>query len=211
MNDGENTAGKHRQTCNATMPVANRCWKFYVEGAIDPPAPTFFNPAGHMLFTIRCGFQQLVLKTNGIAAAFLWFLPAVKPHDFPTTVSGWQAFRLAACAIWPCEGLQFDTVQQKELAGVSLITTLLFVLCSTWLALRGSQSLRRWSAWDAAAAFVFNMHWIVIFGPQRSQLAVGYFVWLSSFLLLAIGLFVSSRSFLGSKQLGETGQIRGRQ
>ena len=33
-------------------------------------------------------------------------------------------------------------------------------------------------------------------GSQRSQLAVGYFVWLLSFLLLAVGLFVSSRIVL---------------
>ena len=124
-----------------------------------------------------------------------WFLPAVTPQDFQA-VAGWQAFRLAACAIWPCEKVEFQTPHHAVLATVSVTTTLVFVLCSPWVVLRGTQALRRWSAWVATAAFVLNMHWIVTFGPQRSQLAVGYFVWLLSFLLLAIGLFVSSRIVL---------------
>ena len=130
-----------------------------------------------------------------------WFLPTVTPEDFQA-VAGWQAFRLAACEIWPCGDTQFQTVHHAVLATVSTTTTLLFVLCSPWVVLRGSQSLRRWSAWVATAAFVFNMHWIVTFGPHRSQLAVGYFVWLLSFLLLAIGLFVSSSIVLRHRAVG---------
>ena len=130
-----------------------------------------------------------------------WFLPVVKPYDFHEALPGWQAFRFAACAIWPC-GAEFQTVYHAVLATVSTITALLFVLCSPWVVLRGSQSLRQWSAWVAAAAFVSNMHWIVTFGPQRSELAVGYFVWLLSFLLLAIGLFVSSRIVLRQRAVG---------
>lgn len=128
-----------------------------------------------------------------ILHAAAWFLPTVKAQDFRPPVPGWKATRLAACAIWPCGGVQFQTLHHAVLSTVSVATTLFFVLCSPWVVLRGSPSVRRWSAWVAAAAFIFNMHWIVIFGPQRSQLAVGYFVWLLSFLLLAIGLFLSSR------------------
>jgi len=43
------------------------------------------------------------------------------------------------------------------------------------------------------AAFLLNMHWIVTFGEQRSALAIGYFLWLLSFFLLAVGLLVSVR------------------
>ena len=131
-----------------------------------------------------------------ILHAAAWFLPTLKAQDFRPPVPGWKATRLAACAIWPCGDVQFQTVHNAVLSTVSVATTLFFVLCSPWVVLRGSQSLRRWSAWVAAVAFVFNMHWIVDFGPQRSQLAVGYFVWLLSFLLLAVGLFVSSRIVL---------------
>jgi len=72
---------------------------------------------------------------------------------------------------------------------VSVLATLFFVLCSPWVVLRGSRSVRKFSAWAAAAFFVFNTHWIVIFGSERSQLTIGYFVWWFSFFLLAIGLF----------------------
>jgi hypothetical protein len=72
-----------------------------------------------------------------------------------------------------------------------MVTTLFFVLWSPWVVLRGSQSLRRFSAWAAATAFVVNIHWIFIFGSARSELAIGFFLWWFSFLLLAIGLFMS--------------------
>jgi hypothetical protein len=122
-----------------------------------------------------------------------WFLPAVKPQqDFTKPIPGWKAFRLAACGAIPCDGVEFQTRHHAVLAGASAITNLIF-LCSPWLILRGSQSLRRWSVWIAVAAFLLNMHWIVTFGDQRSALAIGYFIWLLSFFLLAVGLFVSVR------------------
>jgi hypothetical protein len=141
----------------------------------------------------------LLISTAWILHAAAWFLPVLKGQDFRPPTVGWKAFRLAACAIWPCKGVQFETVHHEVLATVSVVTTLLFVLCSPWIVMLGPRSLRRLSAWVSAAAFVFNMHWIVIFGPQWSQLTVGYFAWLFSFLLLAVGLFVSSRIVLGQR------------
>jgi hypothetical protein len=134
-----------------------------------------------------------LILTAWVVHAAAWFLPTLRAQDFHPAVRGWTATRLAACAIWPYGLVQFKTVYSAELATVSVATTLFFVLCSPWVALRGSRSVQRWSAWVAAAAFIFNMHWIIIFGPQRSQLAVGYFLWLLSFFLLAVGLFISSR------------------
>jgi hypothetical protein len=118
-----------------------------------------------------------------------WFLPVVKAQDIRGAIVGWRAFRLAACGVWPCEGVEFQGAIYAVLATISVITTLLFLLCSPWIVLRGSRTVQKSSAWLAAAAFVFNAHWIVIFGAQRSLLTIGYFLWWSSFLLLAIGLF----------------------
>lgn len=50
-------------------------------------------------------------------------------------------------------------------------------------------------------AILVDMQISNAFGPQRSQLAVGYFVWLLSFLLLAVGLFVSSRIVLRQRAI----------
>jgi hypothetical protein len=120
-----------------------------------------------------------------------WFLPVVKANDVHPFFPGWKAFRYAACGVWPCEGIKFQTLHHAVLATISVLTTLFFIFCSLWFVLRGSGSLRRPFAWAAAAAFAFNTHWIVIFGSDRSALTIGYFLWLSSFLFLALGLFLS--------------------
>ena len=148
---------------------------------------------------------SLLILTAWIVHVASWFLTALEVQEIHASVAGWKAFRLAACAIWPCEGVQFQTPGHAVLATLSVITTLFFVLCSPWVVFRGSRLLRRRSAWVAAAAFIFNTHWIITFGPQRSQLEIGYFLWLLSFPLLAIGLFVSSKLVVtASQQLDET-------
>lgn len=47
------------------------------------------------------------------------------------------------------------------------------------------------TAGAAAAAFVVNAHWYVLYGSDRSDLRNGYFLWWLSFALPAIGLFDS--------------------
>ena len=89
-----------------------------------------------------------------------WFLPVLKAQDYHEVVPGWRAFRLAACAIWPCEGMQFETLHHAVLATISVITTLFFLLCSPLVVLRESRVLQKSVAWAAAAAFAVNTHWI---------------------------------------------------
>ena len=120
-----------------------------------------------------------------------WFLPVLNATDVHPVVPGWRAFRYAACGVWPCEGMEFQTLHHAVLATLSVLMTALFLFCSLWIALRGARSLRRPFAWIATAGFALNTHWIVIFGSERSTLTIGYFVWLSSFLFLALGLFLS--------------------
>jgi hypothetical protein len=71
------------------------------------------------------------------------------------------------------------------LAIVSVLTSLLFVIGSPWVILRGTRALRRFSALAAAIAFVFNAHW----NGWDLGLGIGYFFWWSSFGVLAAGLF----------------------
>jgi hypothetical protein len=134
-----------------------------------------------------------------VAAAFLvhgvaWLLPVVKegvtlPHGLP----GWEAFRVAACTVWPYEGFTIDEWYNIALATISAATTLLFVLGSGWVVAFGSRGLRRASAWIAASAFILNAHWVIRFGSDRMHLKIGYFLWWFSFILLALGLFGLSR------------------
>ena len=84
------------------------------------------------------------------------------------------------------------------LAGLSTLsaaTTLLFIVGSPLVVWRGSRSVQKTSAWVAAAAFVVNSHWYVLFGSDRKGLSIGYFFWWVSFGLLAVGLFGLSKEF----------------
>ena len=122
--------------------------------------------------------------------AAAWFLPVEKdgvtlPHGLP----GWQAFRVAACAVWPYEGITIDPWYNSVLSTMSAVTTALFVLGAWWVVVTQSRRFCRVSAWIAACAFVVNAHWFLRFGSDRFDLRIGYFLWWASFLLLAIGLF----------------------
>jgi hypothetical protein len=131
-----------------------------------------------------------------IAGAWLlqvvaWFLPVVKEGvTFPQGLPGSQAFRVAACAVWPYEGWSIEGWYNAVLSTVSAVTTVLFLLGSIWIILRGSRRLRHASAWIAASAFVVNAHWCVRIGSNRIPgLRIGYFLWWLPFMLLALGLF----------------------
>jgi len=132
-----------------------------------------------------------------IAAAWLlhtasWFLPAVKgilgsrlDHSIP----GWSVFLSETCALRPCEGTSVDPWYGTAISVIGVITTVFFVLVSPWIVWRASRKLRRAAALVAAGAFVVNSQWYVFYVPDRSDLGIGYFLWCSSFALLAIGLF----------------------
>jgi hypothetical protein len=152
---------------------------------------------------------NLLILAAWIVHVASWFLPVTKVPDLNAPVPGWKAFRLAACGVWPCEGIQFQSILHKVLATTSVMTTLffilcsLFILCSPWVVLRGSAKGLRFAASAAAAAFIFNIHWIVIFASVGAKLTIGYFLWWFSFLLLAIGLFrlpeIKKRELLPSR------------
>ena len=142
-----------------------------------------------------------------IGAAWLlhvaaWFLPVVKEGvTLPDGLPGWQAFRVAASALWPLPDVTIDAWYKTVLFTISAVTTALFIPGSVWAVSSGSRALRRVSAWVATCAFVVNAHWYVLYGSSaRSDLWIGYFVWWWSFLLLALGLFGLSRREAGERK-----------
>jgi hypothetical protein len=138
---------------------------------------------------------HLLISCAWVFHAAAWFLPVVSGGvTLPKGLPGWEAFRWAFSAVWPFEGGQFDTWYYAALATLCAATTLLFIFGSPWVVWRGSRSLWRASAWAAATAFVVNAHWYVLYGSDRSDLRIGYFLWWLSFALLAIGLFGLLRS-----------------
>lgn len=133
---------------------------------------------------------HLLIAAALFVHAVAWFLPVEGDGvRFPNGLPGWQAFRVAAEAVWPYEGWRIDGWYNVVLSTISAATTVLFVLGSVWAVALRSRRLRRVSAWTAACGFIVNSHWVLRFGADRFDLRIGYFLWWLSFLLLAIGLF----------------------
>jgi hypothetical protein len=137
---------------------------------------------------------HLLLSGAWLLHAAAWFLPVVKNGvQLPKGLPGWEALLMSSCAVLRCEDISFNTWYGAVLSTLSAVTTLLFVLGSPWVILRGSHSLRRASAWVAATSFIVNAHWYFLSGFDRSDLRIGYFLWWLSFMFLAIGLFDFTR------------------
>jgi hypothetical protein len=48
--------------------------------------------------------------------------------------------------------------------------------------------------WVSLAAAGLNLHWPISMGEERAELEVGYYVWVASFLLLALAAHLRARS-----------------
>ncbi|HWZ84471.1 MAG TPA: hypothetical protein VNW47_17710 [Terriglobales bacterium] len=136
--------------------------------------------------------SRFLISSAWLLQVAAWFLPVV------TSIGGGRidplyglgAFLAASSAVWP--GATFlGTWYDAALATLSVVTTIVFIVGSPWVALRGTRSLQRASAGAAAVAFLVNAHWYVLLSPNGwvSGLGIGYFLWWSSFLVLATGLF----------------------
>jgi hypothetical protein len=141
--------------------------------------------------------RYVVIATAWLLHAASWFFPAIKgflgsrlDHGIP----GWEVFLAATRALRPCGTASADPWYGTAISAAGAVTTVLFVLASPWIVWRASRKLRRAAAFVAGVAFVVNSQWYVFYVPDRSDLGVGYFLWCSSFGLLAIGLFFLARS-----------------
>jgi len=149
--------------------------------------------------------RYYVIATAWLLQTASWFLPAIKgflgsrlDHGIP----GWQVFLSQTCALRSCGADSADPWYGTAISAAGVVTTLLFVLASPWIVWRASRRTRRTAGFLAGVAFVVNSQWYLFYVPVRSDLGVGYFLWCSSFCLLAIGLFILA----GSKNELESGQ-----
>lgn len=136
--------------------------------------------------------RYLLIAAAWLLQAASWFLPAIKGFlgsKLDRGVPGWVVFLSQTCALRPCGAESADPWYGTMISAAGVVTTVLFVLASPWIVWRASQRLRRAAAFVSTAAFIVNAQWYVFYVPIRSDLGIGYFLWLSSFGLLAIGLF----------------------
>jgi len=146
--------------------------------------------------------RYLVIATAWLFHTVSWFLPAVKGFlgsKLDRGIPGWEVFLSQTCALRPCGVASADPWYGTAISALGVLTTILFVLGSPWIVWRASRNLRHVAAFVATGAFVVNCQWYVFYVPDRSDLGVGYYLWCSSFGLLAIGLFLLAASNNGVK------------
>jgi hypothetical protein len=132
---------------------------------------------------------KLLIAAAWMIHAVAWFLPVITDGvRFPNGLPGWEAFQTALRSVRGYQAGTFSGIGAVA-ATLSAVTTIFFILISPWVVLRGSRSVRRVSAWIAAASFLLDAHWYFFYGRSDSGLMIGYFLWWFSFLVLAIGLF----------------------
>jgi hypothetical protein len=133
---------------------------------------------------------HLLISGAWLLQAIAWFVPVVQGGVvLPDGLPGLEAFLMAASALMPHSETHFTSWYAAVLSAASAISTVLFIVASPLVVWRGWRWLRRASAWTAAIAFIVNIHWFVLFGSDRWDLRIGYYIWWLSFGLLALGLF----------------------
>ena len=84
--------------------------------------------------------------------------------------------------------------------------TNLIVLASLPILLAGSERARRTLAWIALAAWIINSQWFVL-DKDRADLRIGYYVWWTSFAILAAAAVTTIRQ--APSRVGTSGPTRG--
>src|SRR5262245_2497771 len=104
-----------------------------------------------------------------------WFLPAVTriAGGSIDPIRGWHSFLISCRARWHGDSPWY----RVALAILSVITTLLFIIGSPAVVLRGTRSVQRSSAWMGVVAFFLNAHWLLQTDGWTIGLGVGYFLW----------------------------------
>jgi len=129
---------------------------------------------------------RVTLVSAVVAHVLGWALPAVYNER------GWRAFRAALSPLWPYEGVRLEPGILLVLTVASALTNVLFVVLAAVLLLRAARA--RAVLWAAGGATLLNLHWPLTMGDERRLLEGGYFVWVSSFALLALAAYLQNAS-----------------
>jgi hypothetical protein len=121
--------------------------------------------------------------------ALAWFLPVIENGKRLSdgVLPGWEAFAVALDVHGELHGDDWGPVS-AAIARLSAITNFLMFGSMVFLARRRGQAAA-WLAWSFTAAMVINLWWAS--GADRQDLLWGYWLWMGSFALVAIALFVT--------------------
>lgn len=118
-----------------------------------------------------------------------WFVPVhragakIGAGELP----GWQAFRLALARILEISQSTPAQLPWAILSPASALTNFFFVIAAIVL-LRRPARPHPVAKWGSLLCVALNMFWLVL-GNDRGDLLLGYYLWLGSFVLLAVAAF----------------------
>ena len=122
-----------------------------------------------------------------VANALGWALPVME--DEQRVYRGVHAFRVALSPLWPYEQFHIPRGYMLWLSAASALTNAVFIAMAVYLlprVARGDGS--RLGVFVLGAAALLNLHWTVTLRGNATDLGVGYYVWVVSFVLLLLSV-----------------------
>jgi hypothetical protein len=113
-----------------------------------------------------------------------WILPVIDDYR------GVHAFRVALSPLWPYEDFHIPAGKLVYLSVGSAATNAVFVIVAIAAfagALR-TRSRQRLAVWIVGGCALLNLHWPLSMGDSATDLRLGYFVWVTSFVLLLLAV-----------------------
>ena len=133
------------------------------------------------------GAARATLLAALVANVLGWVLPAFSGER------GWEAFVFALSPLWDYRNFQSEGLGLLAFIVLSALTNVLFAALAAVLAFGAARHARA-VLWAAAAATLLNLYWPILLQADRTRLEAGYFIWVSSFALLALSAFLALRS-----------------
>ena len=133
------------------------------------------------------GASRATLLAAVVANILGWVLPAFSEER------GWAAFVFALSPLWDYQNFQSQGLGLLAFIVASALTNVLFAALAVVLAF-GMARRAKAVLWAAAAATLLNLYWPILLDADRARLEAGFFIWVSSFSLLALSAFLTLRS-----------------
>jgi len=122
-----------------------------------------------------------------VANALGWALPVIE--DDQRVYRGVHAFRVALSPLWPYQQFHMPAGYLMWLSIASALTNVLFVGMAAYLwpyVARAAAS--RGAVFVLGATALLNLHWTITMKDSAADLAIGYYVWVVSFVLLLVSV-----------------------
>ena len=132
---------------------------------------------------------QLLLGAAAVAYVISWFFPVFDGSTVPGGLSGWQAMRGVLNPLWDHQRL-IESPWFSLLGIVTGLSNVFMIVALINLFFSRLASANRWRRLTLAAAAV-NTSWLGMDWPDH-DFRIGYYLWLLSFLLLAIAVWPRS-------------------